>query len=70
MDWEGAEFCYYYNGESYEVGLSDVQFAIVIKILGLRMSMDGITCFSDDTLEKFMSMDSNPLRLMDKQKQR
>ena len=66
MNWEGAELCYYCDGESYEVELSDVQFAVIIKMLGLRMSGNSITCFSDGTLERFMSMDGNPLKLIDK----
>ena len=65
MDWEGAELCYYYNGESHGIDLSDTQFAIIAKILGLEINQDGsISCFTDDTLKKFVSMDSNPLRLV------
>ena len=41
IDWEGAELCYYYNGESHGIDLSDTQFAIVAKILGLEMNHDG-----------------------------
>ena len=65
MDWEGAELCYYYNGESHGIDLSDTQFAIIAKILGLEINQDGsITCFSDETHKKFVSMKSNPLRLV------
>lgn len=61
-DWEGAEICYYYNGESYSVSLSDIQFAIIVKLLGIQINEDGsINCFTDETLKKFMSMKSNPL---------
>ena len=37
MEWEGAELCYYINGESHGIDLSDTQFAIVAKILGLEI---------------------------------
>lgn len=64
IDWEGAELCYYYNGESYGIDLSDTQFAIVAKILGLEITPDGsVTCFSDETLKRFANMNSNPLKL-------
>lgn len=64
IDWEGAELCYYYNGESHGIDLSDTQFAIVAKILGLEINHDGsVNCFSDETLKRFIGMDSNPLKL-------
>lgn len=64
IDWEGAELCYYYNGESHGIDLSDTQFAIVAKILGLEINHDGsVNCFSDETLKRMTGMDSNPLKL-------
>ena len=64
MEWEGAELCYYINGESHGIDLSDTQFAIVAKILGLEINPDGsVNCFSDDMLKRFIGMDSNPLKL-------
>ena len=64
IDWEGAELCYYINGESHGIDLSDTQFAIVAKILGLEINHDGsVNCFSDETLKRFIGMDSNPLKL-------
>lgn len=63
MIWEGAELCYYYNGESHEIDLSDTQFAIIVKILGLEITDGNITCFSDDTLKRFANMNGNPLKL-------
>lgn len=64
MEWEGAELCYYINGESHGIDLSDTQFAIVAKILGLEINHDGsVNCFSDETLKRFIRMDSNPLKL-------
>lgn len=65
MAWEGAELCYYLNGESNCFSLSDIQFAVISKILGLKIDDENntITCFSDETLAKFMDMNSNPLKL-------
>ena len=64
IDWEGAEICYYFNGESHSIDLTNVQFAVVAKILGLEIQKDGsIQCFSDDTLKQFTTMKGNPLRL-------
>lgn len=63
IEWEGADLCIYYNGNSLEFGLSDIQFAIVSKILGMEFNNSkSITCYSDETLIKFMQMKSNPLR--------
>ena len=64
IDWEGAELCYYVNGESHAIDLSDTQFAIVARILGLEINRDGsVNCFSDETLKRFAQMDGNPLKL-------
>lgn len=64
IDWEGAEICYYYNGESHAISLSDIQFAVVVKILGLEVNEDeSVNCFSDATLKKFITMKGNPLNL-------
>lgn len=67
IDWEGSEISYYYDGESYSISLSDIQFAIVAKILGLEINEDGtINCFSDETLINFTKIKNNPLRLKKK----
>ncbi len=64
MKWEGAELCYYFNGESHSVDLTDTQFAVIAKILGLEILQDGtIQCFSDNTLKQLIHMKGNPLRL-------
>lgn len=64
IDWEGAEICYYYNGESHTISLSDIQFAVVVKILGLEINADeSVNCFSDATLKQFITMKGNPLNL-------
>lgn len=64
-EWEGAELCYYCNGESSAIALSDTQFAIVAKILGLEINQnDGsVKCFSDKTLKFFTTIENNPLKL-------
>lgn len=65
INWEGAEICYYHDGESHSVDLSDTQFAIVTKLLGLKLNKDGsINCFSDKTLKQFAEMKGNPLKLV------
>lgn len=66
INWEGAEICYYYNGESHSIDLSDTQFAIVAKILGLKITSNGVNCFSDETLKKITEMKGNPLKLEEK----
>lgn len=64
MNWEGAELCYYINGESHSISLTDTQFAITAKILGLEINQDGsVNCFSDETLKNLTNIDSNPLKL-------
>lgn len=64
INWEGAELCYYFNGESHEICLSNTQFAIVTKILGIELNSDGsFNCFTDETLKRFLNMDRNPLKL-------
>ena len=45
MNWEGAELCYYIDGESNAISLTDTQFAIVAKILGLEITEDGVRAF-------------------------
>ena len=67
MDWEGAELCYYINGESDGISLTDTQFAIIGKILGLKITEDGVTAFSDDTLKQLARMKGNPLKLVEVQ---
>lgn len=68
IDWEGAELCYYLNGESYSVSLTNTQFAVVAKILGLESLANGsVLCFSDDSLKKLVKMKGNPLQLKNPQ---
>lgn len=62
---EGVFLSFYYdNDESETFKLSPMQLATVIKILGFKNKQnDTYTCYSDDTLERFFSMEGNPLRL-------
>lgn len=63
--WEGAEICFYMNGTSHAIGLSDLQFAIITKILGLEYNnkKNEISFYSDETLKNLTEMQGNPLRL-------
>lgn len=63
LKWEGAELEYYIDGESYSISLSDVQFAVIGKILGLRVNGEKVVCYSDETMKMFLEMERNPLRL-------
>lgn len=67
MNWEGSELCFYINGESYAISLSNTQFAVISKILGLSCDNEDnkISLFSDDTLKRFTKMTGNPLNLRD-----
>ena len=66
IDWEGAELCFYINGESHSVPLTDTQFAAIGKILGLQISETSIACYSDETLKRMAQMKGNPLRLQER----
>lgn len=66
IEWEGAEICFYINGESHAIDLSEIQFLTVAKILGLEIGENTISYFSDSTLKKFFDMDSNPLKFKKK----
>ena len=61
--WEGAELCVYINGESHSYPLTTMQVAVVGKILGLQITEDTMSCYSDDTLRQLVQMKGNPLRL-------
>ncbi|TQQ83134.1 hypothetical protein EXD82_10030 [Peptacetobacter hominis] len=67
--WEGAELCVYINDETNCIDLSDIQFAVIGKILGLEINPNGeVSCFSDETLLRLMKMSGNPLKLTVKKK--
>ena len=64
INWEGAELCYYVDGESCGISLSDTQFAVVVKLLGLENNTDGsVSCYSDETLKMLMQADRNPFKM-------
>lgn len=63
---EGVELCVYIDGDSHSYPLTDMQIAVIGKILGLQLSSQTMSCFSDDTLKQFFSMKGNPLRLKEK----
>lgn len=65
IEWEGAELCYYVDGESYSIPLSNIQFAMIGKLLGLKTTEDSITFFSDETLKQLANMQGNPLKLVE-----
>lgn len=67
MTWEGATLTLHVNGDDYNVDLSDTQFAVLVKILGLRVEHNGIACYSDETLERMKTLKGNPLRLVEKE---
>lgn len=62
---EGVELnIYSINGQDFSINLSPKQLLIVIKILGLDLTYDGnLKCFSDETLDEFITMKGNPLKL-------
>lgn len=65
-----AELCYYVDGQSHAIALTDTQFMIVSKILGLKITQNEVACFSDKSLQKMMKMKSNPLLLVEVKNQK
>ena len=52
------------NGDEYNLPLSEVQLATVLRILGIEhIKEDEYSCCSDEMLEKFHQLDCNPLKL-------
>lgn len=63
-NFKDVEICCYSNGESYRFPLTEMQFAIVSNILGLRINPDeSFGCFSDDTLKHIAKIKGIPLKL-------
>ena len=55
------------DGSQAEIELSPMQAHIVLKILGIQPAGDAcINCYSDQTLQKFLELKTNPLRLIEK----
>lgn len=65
--WEGATLTLNINGNEYNIDLSNIQFATVVKILGLHVEGHGISCYSDETLMRMKDFNGNPLRLVEKE---
>lgn len=64
INFEGAEITVYYNDNEVTIPLSSTQFAACAKLLGLQLSAnDNVSCFSDATIQQFMTLSSNPLKL-------
>lgn len=62
---EGAELCFYIDGNSNTLSLSNKQFYTILKILGISFTETSVSCYSDATLDKFMELKSNPLRMQE-----
>lgn len=67
-NFEGAEITVYTKGgDTITLDLSKTQLFIVFKILGIDFKPGGLyTCHSDQGLEEFLNMKTNPLRLIKK----
>lgn len=67
MEWDGAELCFYVNGESHTISLSETQFAVILKILGIEYNENNnlieTKYFSDATLIQLTKMKGNPFNL-------
>jgi hypothetical protein len=67
IEWQGATLEFNFNNETHYFDLSDLQFNIIVKILGLEFhqKLNGnneIKCFSDDTLKRISELKGNPLQ--------
>lgn len=65
---EGAEInLYSRDGQSISLPLDELQTAVVVKILGLKL-LEGDTycCYGKNTLASFFKMAGNPLKLKEK----
>ncbi len=66
IDFEGAEMIVYFNGEEIAIPLSDTQFAVCAKLLGLKLQSNGdVSCYADSTIKQFLTLSTNPLRLQE-----
>lgn len=65
MKIDSAEIVIYdTEGNSITFDLNKLQLAMIIKLLGLAVDDDKtMACYSNATLEQFMEMKGNPLRL-------
>ena len=52
--------------EEVTVSFTPLQTRTIMAILGLNVTKDGYTAFSDETLRKFWNMKENPLLIYDR----
>ncbi len=66
MTIEGAEITVYFDiGENLSLDLSETQLKAVMKLLGVKFKGLNVCYYSDETLQRFMEMEKNPLRLVE-----
>lgn len=66
MTIEGAEITVYFDiGENLSLDLSETQLKAVMKLLGVKIKGLNVYYYSDETLQRFLEMEKNPLRLVE-----
>lgn len=66
MTIEGAEITVYFDiGENISLDLSKTQLKAVLKLLGVKFKGLNVYYYSDETLQRFLEMEKNPLRLVE-----
>lgn len=66
MEIEGAEITIYFNiGENISLDLNETQLKAVLKLLGVKIKGLNVYYYSDETLQRFLEMEKNPLRLIE-----
>lgn len=59
---ECAELLLSFGGDERIIPLSNMQFAVIVKILGLQLANEeSFACYDDFTLKQFSTMKANPL---------
>lgn len=72
--WQGARLQMLINGKDLNVDLSDMQFKTIARILGFEfryrddLGQTEVSMYDDYTLDQFLTMRGNPLRLVMEQK--
>lgn len=66
MTIEGAEITVYFDiGENISLDLNETQLKAVLKLLGVKIKGLNVYYYSDETLQRFLEMEKNPLRLVE-----
>lgn len=66
MTIEGAEITVYFDiGENISLDLNETQLKAVLKLLGVKINGLNVYYYSDETLQRFLEMEKNPLRLVE-----